>query len=115
MLYKDASAPLDDRVKDLLGRMSIEEKFAQLRCVSTNEVAPHGVLDAQVAQEQLLGGVGYLARGAYDDLPPEQIAESSNDIQRFLLEHTKLGIPALIYERDLVSTCSSHHLSLIHI
>ena len=110
MLYKDATAPLDDRVKDLLGRMSIEEKFAQLRCVSTNDVAPHGVLDTQAAQEQLAAGVGHLARGVYDDLPPEQIAESSNDLQRFLIEHTRLGIPALIYERDLVDTCSSHHL-----
>lgn len=29
-LYKDASAPVEKRVKDLLGRMTIEDKMAQL-------------------------------------------------------------------------------------
>ena len=31
-LYKQANAPIEDRVSDLLGRMTIDEKIAQLRC-----------------------------------------------------------------------------------
>ena len=31
-LYRDASAPVEVRVRDLLGRMTLEEKVGQLRC-----------------------------------------------------------------------------------
>ena len=39
MIYKDANAPIEDRVEDLLGRMTLEEKIYQIsqQCLGEND------------------------------------------------------------------------------
>jgi beta-glucosidase len=51
----------------------------------------------------LLGnGIGQISRiGGILDVPPERVAEIYNTIQRFLVEHTRLGIPAMVHEECL--------------
>ena len=43
-VYKDAAAPVEQRVQDLLGRMTLEEKIAQITAVWTKK---NELLDAQ--------------------------------------------------------------------
>ena len=38
--YKDARRPTDERVEDLLGRMSLEEKMGQMTLVEKNSIVP---------------------------------------------------------------------------
>ena len=102
MLYQDSSQPIDRRVQDLLGRMTIEEKVAQLGAwMPYYFMSPAGPDPDKMAA--LLGnGIGQISRiGGILDVPPQRVAEIYNAIQRFLVEHTRLGIPAMVHEECL--------------
>ncbi len=89
-LYRDAGAPVETRVQDLLERMTIEEKFWQLFMLST----------------RLEGDIGKYTQGAFGF----QIGSSGdttgsaayvNDLQRFFVEDTRLGIPIIAFDEAL--------------
>jgi beta-glucosidase len=101
---REAKAPasVDPRVAELLGRMTLEEKVAQLRPTARRvslSSAP-GVFSPGAAQEVLKDGTGYLGRVTMP-LPPREAATLANAIQRYLREKTRLGIPALLVEEAL--------------
>ncbi|MGH7788315.1 MAG: glycoside hydrolase family 3 protein, partial [Candidatus Binatia bacterium] len=100
-LYKDPTQPLDRRADDLLGRMTLDEKLAQLGCVwSTQLVADERFCPTRAAA-LLAHGTGHITRiGASTGLRPADSAAFANDIQRFVVEQTRLGIPALIHEES---------------
>ncbi len=100
--YKNPSLPARDRVEDLIGRMTLDEKLAQLGGTWSN-----GLLDAdgrlaeERARDALRHGIGHVTRIAGATvLPPAASAAAANDIQRFLAEQTRLGIPAIIHEES---------------
>ena len=97
--YRDASLPIERRVDDLLGRMTVEEKVAQLGSLWIYEIADDCGLNRQWAQERMAHGLGQVTRLAGGSrLGPVETAHLANQIQRFLIEETRLGIPALIHD-----------------
>ncbi len=102
MIYQDPSQRIEARVQDLLGRMTLEEKVAQLGAwMPYYFLGPAGP-DPQKMASLLGNGIGQISRiGGILDLPPEQVAQLYNEIQRFLVEHTRLGIPAMVHEECL--------------
>jgi len=97
--YKDSSAA---RVDDLLARMSIDEKLAQLGCVWSTQLAADDRFSTARARELIPHGTGHITRiGAATGLRPHESAAFANDIQRFLVEETRLGIPAIIHEESV--------------
>lgn len=93
--YRDASRPVEDRVRDLLGRMTLEEKFWQLFMIPGSLDAPahdysRGVFGLQIPAAAR-GGIPS-ARGH---------AERINAIQRYFVEQTRLGIPIIPFEEAL--------------
>jgi len=64
-LYKDAKAPVEARVEDLLFRMSLEEKIAQITAV-WNRKAPlltsSGEFDPAKARQLYPDGIGHFVR-----------------------------------------------------
>lgn len=100
--YRDAALPIDERVGDLLGRMSREEKVAQLGSVWAFEIVGVGTLDQERARRLMGNGIGQITRLAgATNLRAREVALLANDIQRFLVEETRLGIPAIIHEETL--------------
>ncbi len=100
-LYRDASRGLDARVRDLLARMTLAEKLAQIGCVWSTSLLENGVFAEGRAREKLAHGTGHVTRiGGATVLGPAQSARFANDIQRFLVESTRLGIPAVIHEES---------------
>lgn len=98
--YKDASLPVEVRVKDLLGRMTLEEKFRQMNMSSVQgKIVVKGEYDEERAR-QFLGDIGI---GAIQDLrkDPEVCAEAVNQIQDYLVNRTRLGIPAFVIAESL--------------
>jgi beta-glucosidase len=94
--YKDPSASVDDRVSDLLSRMTIEEKTAQLIQgdisnwinTTTNAFNSSGLeWNFKVRAGQFY--VGYA-------MPPEWISEGTKRAQEYIMHNTTLGIPALV-------------------
>jgi beta-glucosidase len=100
--YRDPGLSLEERVADLQARMTLAEKLVQLGSVWAFEVVDDDAVDrvrlAAVAGE----GLGQLTRLAGStNLRPRQVAAAANEIQRFLVEETRLGIPAIIHEECL--------------
>ncbi len=100
--YRDASRSIDERALDLLGRMTPAEKIAQLGSAWAFELSDGGELEPAGARQHMAEGLGQVTRVAgATNLPPEMVAELGNAIQRFLVEETRLGIPAIIHEESL--------------
>jgi beta-glucosidase len=91
LLYKDASRPIDERVRDLLARMTIEEKFWQLFMIP-------GDLD-DPAHDYSKGIFGLQIRSKSPTA--REHAGRVNAIQRFFVEKTRLGIPIIPFEETL--------------
>ena len=105
--YKNSALPIEQRVKDLIGRMTSEEKFWQLFMIpgDLTHVQPgqyqNGLFGFQVstiaepkhAAQQIIN---------YDNTENAiTLAKKVNDIQRYFIEHTRLGIPLIFFDEAL--------------
>ncbi|WP_138495080.1 glycoside hydrolase family 3 N-terminal domain-containing protein [Paenibacillus pinistramenti] len=120
-IYKDAARPAEERARHLLSLMTVEEKAGQL-------VQPFGwqtyenrggtITLTEAFKEQVRkGGAGSLYGVLRADpwtgvtlengLSPAEGAEAVNQIQRYAVEHSRLGIPILIGEE-----CSHGHMAI---
>jgi beta-glucosidase len=98
-LYRDPTRGVEERVDDLLARMTPAEKAAQLGSAWVFQLAEGPDLHEERAALLLANGLGQVTRvSGASSLPLEQSARLANAIQRFLVEHTRLGIPAIIHE-----------------
>jgi beta-glucosidase len=105
--YRDPHLPIDERATDLLERMTLEEKIAQLGGVWVTDLVAGGRFDGDTARRKLRNGTGHVTRiGASTGLGPRESAELANVIQRTLVEHTRLGIPAIIHEESTGGFCA---------
>ena len=107
--YRDPARSIDERTDDLLARMTLEEKVAQM--VGIWQQRPLAFLDDagnfDGAKARAYGpnslGLGQVARpsDAGGGRTARENAELTNDIQRFFVEHTRLGIPVIVHEECL--------------
>ena len=95
-IYQDKSVAIENRVADLLSRMSLEEKIAQLDMYHINHLATNGTLD-KVKVDTMLNG---MSTGSVHDFYPESAAVS-NALQKYIVENSPHGIPVLFIEEAL--------------
>jgi beta-glucosidase len=118
-LYKQPGAPVDARVEDLLGRMTLDEKIAQMQCLWQKKAGVQNAdtsFSADKAIAAFPNGMGMFARpsdrqlgaaGAAGDAGetahrgPRETAEYVNAVQKWAMERTRLGIPVLMHEEAL--------------
>ncbi|MFX0069839.1 MAG: glycoside hydrolase family 3 N-terminal domain-containing protein, partial [Candidatus Hermodarchaeota archaeon] len=101
-LYLDSFQPIDIRVNDLISKMTVEEKVAQLRSFFPHEIMQGNDLSIEKMQKHIKHGAGQISRiGGTTFLKPEESVKFANRIQKFLKENTRLGIPAIIHEECL--------------
>ncbi len=89
--YRNPNLSVERRVEDLLGRMTVEEKAAQLQC----RIDEGPVTDT--AMKNGIGGLGCILRprtGA-------GAAKELNRIQKFMTSKTRLGIPVMMHDEAL--------------
>ena len=107
--YKDARLAAARRVEDLLARMTLEEKAAQMTCVWREKadtlVDAEGKFDVEKARASFAHGNGIGQVGRPSDAgggrSPRRNAELTNAIQRFFVEESRLGIPVIFHEECL--------------
>jgi beta-glucosidase len=90
--YKNPNLSVDERVADLLKRMTLEEKVAQLVGVWPRQ--------RELKPEELKHGIGQVAR-QQERKGPREGAAFANSVQKLLVENTRLGIPAIFHDEIL--------------
>jgi beta-glucosidase len=120
-IYKDPRQPIDARVNDLLSRMTLDEKVAQLETVWEDKAklqTANGTFSPDLATKNFPSGIGGFARpsdyrgvaqsngaagasGITVNRDARQTAEFVNAAQHWAVEHTRLGIPILMHEESL--------------
>ena len=99
MTIPASTRSLAKRVSDLLSQMTLNEKLAQIGSYWMYDLQTKGQLDQQKIAEKLKHGIGQLTRVAgASTLDPQSVAKAANTIQRYLVEHTRLRIPAIVHE-----------------
>lgn len=101
--YKNPDIPILSRVEDLLSRMNLDEKIAQLGSIWSYELLDdQGNFSNEMAEALLKNGIGQITRpGGATNLSAKEVAKLVNQIQRYLIEQTRLGIPAIMHEECL--------------
>ena len=112
--YKDPRQPLEVRVADLLGRMTLEEKVAQLQGLwikKTTIQDEQGGFAHEKAKTVMPHGLGQISRPSESSPPsaagrpqarePRAHAEYVNALQKWARESTRLGIPLMFHEEAL--------------
>jgi len=113
-IYKDPTQPVPERVRDLLARMTPEEKFAQLHAfwLILSESGEHrarpgeafiGASDNESVQRRLANSMGQITRPlGTSSVDAASGLRALNKLQRFLRNETRLGIPAMSHEECLM-------------
>jgi len=120
--YQDPSKPVDRRVEDLLVRMTLDEKVAQMVTVWEHKdliQSPTGAFSTDKAVQSFPSGIGQIARpsdrrgvaaqtngaaGAAEGShgrTARETADYINAAQHWAVERTRLGIPILMHEESL--------------
>lgn len=107
--YKNPALSPEERAADLIGRMTLEEKVAQMVCLwqqrPTALIDENGRFDLAKARAHAANrhGLGQVARpsDAGGGKTARENAELVNEIQRFFVEETRLGIPVIVHEECL--------------
>ena len=118
--YKNPGLSTEARVADLLGRMTLEEKVAQMECVWQKKgdiQDPDGKFNPKKASQVWPNGLGMVARpsdqqglatttgagdsGAMGNRDAFNTATHVNAMQKWAVEQTRLGIPMIMHEEAL--------------
>ena len=110
--YQNPQLSVEERVNDLIGRMTLEEKVGQLRCtlawnyytIQGKNVVPSELFKKDIAE----GNIGMLwgtyradpwtQKSLENGLTPELAAKAGNALQKYVMENTRLGIPLFLAE-----------------
>ena len=121
-IYKQASASVEDRIEDLLDRMTLEEKVGQICCplgwemytkVSSDSVTISELFKKQMSAAPLgsywavLRADPWTQKTLETGLNPELSAKALNALQKYAVENTRLGIPILFAEE-----CPHGHMAI---
>lgn len=108
--YRNSTLPVDQRVADLLSRMTLEEKVAQLEGAWENRafirepsklfIDEKGAFLPDHAETLIKNGLGEMSRPS-EHRGPREMAEFTNTMQKWMKENTRLGIPVLFHEECL--------------
>lgn len=106
-VYRQADAPVEARVEDLLSRMTLEEKILQMNQITLGRNLNENNIGNETAEPVLGSYITYVATDATE----------INEMQRRAVEETRLGIPVLfgydaihgfrtVYPIPLAQSCS---------
>lgn len=108
--YRNPQLPVEQRLADLLSRMTVEEKVAQMEGAWENKSfihEPQLFVDSQGhflpdrAAVLLKDGLGEMSRPSEVTAGPREMAEFTNAMQKWMRDNTRLGIPVLFHEECL--------------
>ena len=97
--FRDTTLPVEERVERLMAQMTLEEKVAQLGSYWVYDLIEGVTLSEQKVRPRLGNGIGHITRvGGASPVRPRESAALTNAIQKWLIDNTRLGIPAVVHE-----------------
>ena len=110
--YQNPKLSVEQRVNDLVSRMTLQETVGQLRCtlawnyytIKGQNVEPSELFKKDIAEGQIgmLWGTyradPWTQKSLENGLTPELAAKAGNALQKYVMEHTRLGIPLFLAE-----------------
>lgn len=87
--YQNPELSIEERVEDLIDRMSVEEKVKQITCAMYMPVMP-------IEKQDLKGGIG-----SFTIMGSQDVAGDIRKAQEYVIEHSEHGIPALVHGEAL--------------
>ncbi len=110
--YQNPKLSVEQRVNDLVSRMTLQEKVGQLRCtlawnyytIKGKNIEPSELFKKDIAEGQIgmLWGTyradPWTQKSLENGLTPELAAKAGNALQKYVMEHTRLGIPLFLAE-----------------
>lgn len=99
MRYKDASLPIEVRVEDLVKRMTLDEKIAQMRHIHAYSIMENGKIDKEKL-EKMIGGQNYGFIEGFT-LPGKECLALMKEVQKYMREKTRWGIPVFTLTESL--------------
>ena len=110
--YQNPKLSVEQRVNDLVSRMTLQEKVGQLRCtlawnyytIKGKNVEPSELFKKDISEGQIgmLWGTyradPWTQKSLENGLNPELAAKAGNALQKYVIEHTRLGIPLFLAE-----------------
>ncbi|WP_246535320.1 glycoside hydrolase family 3 N-terminal domain-containing protein [Litoribacter ruber] len=111
-IYQDPEQPIEKRVEDLLGKMSLEEKVGQLSTLlgwemydnSGESIEPSAAFRDAVRNRHIgslwatLRADPWTQKTLQNGLNPKTAAEATNALQEFVIRESRWGIPLLLAE-----------------
>lgn len=104
--YKNPKLPIEERVHDLLGRMTLEEKFWQMFMIPGDlslgkDKLKHGIFGFQISSKGLNDNAAEQIMDYGSTGTAENMANEINGLQKYFLEETRLGIPIIPFNEAL--------------
>lgn len=93
-LYKDAARNAGERAKDLLGRMTLEEKIGQLQCALVMDTEHMSELEGRTC------GIGEMMVQSAQETPA-RTAEVNRRVIDYVIQNNRLGIPPILHAEAL--------------
>ncbi len=101
-IYEDPAQPVQRRIDDLMRQMTVEEKTCQLATIYGYGAVLRDTLPTPIWKEAIwkdgIGNIDEHLNGEWRrtslEYPYSRHAEALNEVQRFFIEQTRLGIPA---------------------
>lgn len=111
--YKNPLLPTELRVNDLLGRMTLEEKIAQIRHLHSWDVFDGQILN-QEKLDKMCGGIGY---GFFEGFPltAASCRKTFREIQTYMVEKTRWVFPDFRLPNLCMEWCMREQLSTLRI
>ena len=107
-IYKDSTKSITERVKDLISRMTLDEKISQIGSISGRPEGSDKNYLGFIENGLVKDGIGQISAPARSTgLPAKELAEYTNAVQKYLIEQTRLGIPAIIHEECINGICQT--------
>ncbi|MCD0488708.1 glycoside hydrolase family 3 C-terminal domain-containing protein [Pedobacter sp. MC2016-14] len=120
-LYKNPKAPVIERVNDLIGRMTLEEKVGQLSALlgwemyekQGTRITASAKFKAAIATQHIgmlwatLRADPWTKKTLLNGLDPYHAAVATNALQKWNMEHSRLQIPVFIAEE-----CPHGHMAI---
>ncbi|HEY9342306.1 MAG TPA: glycoside hydrolase family 3 N-terminal domain-containing protein, partial [Hanamia sp.] len=105
--YKDSTLSIEERINDLLGRMTLEEKFWQMFMIpgDLDNAKPdqynHGIFGFQVSAASTNGNAAQQMIHYGTNESAASLAKKINAIQKYFVDSSRLGIPVIAFDEAL--------------